>query len=164
MKYISVLVFAVVLAWTWHVIHSSSAISFETHSGIQEKLANLITQTIKAKRPAATDILIEKLWTEAVNDDKVEAHFLYSYKDQSEGGVVTRQIEGDGTLERQKSQTENEERWSLTKVHTSNDAISFDDAMIITADGKDDDAAAPAGEEKKSESEAKPATPTEEHK
>lgn len=144
MKYISVLVFAVFLTWTWHVIHSSSSISFETHSGIQEKLAGLITQTIKAKRPSATDIIVEKLWTEVINDSKVEAHFIYSFKDQSEGGLVTTEIQGDGMLERQPSQNENEDRWSLTKVHTSNDAIVFDDALIVTADGKETpDEAAP---------------------
>jgi hypothetical protein len=144
MKYISVLVFAIVLGWTWHVIHSSSSISFETHSGIQEKLAELITSTIKAKRPTATDIFIEKLWTEVVSEDKVEAHFRYSFKDQSEGGgVTTTEIQGTGLLQRQPSQNDDQDRWSLTKVHTSNNAVSFDDAVIITADGKDETSESP---------------------
>lgn len=157
MKYISVLVFTIFLAWTWHVIHSSSSISFETHSGIQEKLAGLITQTIKAKRPSATDIIVEKLWTEVLSDSKVQAHFVYSFKDQSEGGLVTTEIQGDGLLERQPSQNENEDRWSLSKVHTSNDAIMFDDAMIVTADGKETpDEAAPAADSNKEKSEQNP--------
>jgi hypothetical protein len=157
MKYISVLVFAVVLAWTWHVIHSSSTISFETQSGIQEKLAALITETIKAKRPSASDIIIEKLWTEVIGDNKVQAHFVYSFKDQSEGGFVTTQIQGDGTLERQPSQNENEDRWALTNVHTSNNAIMFDDALIVTADGKEPSEEAPSANETQEKSEKKAA-------
>jgi hypothetical protein len=161
MKYISVLVFAIVLGWTWHVIHSSSSISFETHSGIQEKLAELITSTIKAKRPTATDVMIEKLWTEVISDDKVEAHFVYSFKDQSEGGITTTEIQGSGLLERQAAK-DDQDRWSLTKVHTSNDAVVFDDAVIITADGKEtpENSQTPANSENKTETQPQP----EEHK
>lgn len=163
MKYISVLVFAIVLGWTWHVIHSSSSISFETHSGIQEKLAELITSTIKAKRPTATDVIIEKLWTDVISDDKVEAHFVYSFKDQSDAGVTTTEIQGTGVLERQPAKDDQQDRWSLTKVHTSNDAVVFDDAVIVTADGKETpDEATPATSENKSE--AQPQQKPEEHK
>lgn len=133
MKYISLIVFTAALIWTWHVIHNNSGISFETHSGIQEKLAVLISETIKAKKPNSSDILIEKIWTEVLSDKKVKAFFIYSFKDSSESGLVTSQIKGEGILERQESDDPQVDKWSLTQVKTSSDLIQFDDSTIITA-------------------------------
>lgn len=132
MKYISLIVFSALLIWTWNVIHHNSAISFETHSGIQEKLASIISETIKAKRPNASDILIEKIWTEVLSEKKVKAFFIYSFKDSSESGLVTSQIKGEGILERQSSEDPQIDKWALTNVKTSNDSIQFDDSTIIT--------------------------------
>lgn len=137
MKYISLFVFVAALVWTWNVIHNNSGISFETHSGIQEKLAVLISDTIKAKKPNASDILIEKIWTEVLSEKKVKAFFIYSFKDSSESGLVTSQIKGEGILERQESEDPQVDKWSLTKVTTSSDLIQFDDSTIITAGSSD---------------------------
>jgi hypothetical protein len=146
MKYISLLIFTVALAWTWNLVHSQSDISFETHSGIQEKLAALITETIKAKRPAASDIVIEKIWTEVLSSQQVKAFFVYSFKDNSESGPVTSQIRGEGLLERQPEDEAGNDRWVLTKVQASSDAITFDDATIITGSINGTGEAAPATE------------------
>ena len=132
MKYISLIVFAAFLIWTWNVIHNESPISFQTHSGIQEKLAVIINDTIKAKRPTVSEVVIEKIWTEVISDTKVKAFFIYSFKDNSEGGVVTSQIKGEGLLERQASEDPTVDKWALTNVKTSNDNIQFDDSTIIT--------------------------------
>ncbi len=150
MKYISLFVFVAALVWTWNVIHNNSGISFETHSGIQEKLAVLISDTIKAKKPNASDILIEKIWTEVLSEKKVKAFFIYSFKDSSESGIVTSQIKGEGILERQESEDPQVDKWSLTQVKTSSDLIQFDDSTIITAGSPDLPAeeAAPAKTEK----------------
>lgn len=132
MKYISLFVFTAFLIWTWNVIHNESPISFETHSGIQEKMAAIITDTIKAKRPSVSEVLIEKIWTEVISENKVKAFFIYSFKDNSETGLVTSQIKGEGLLERQKSEDPTVDKWALTNVKTSNDNIQFDDSTIIT--------------------------------
>jgi hypothetical protein len=133
MKYISLLLFTFALGWTWHLVHSDSPISFETHSGIQEKLATLIVDTIKAKRSSASDIVIQKMWTEVISPEKVKAFFVYSFKDVSEsGGTVTSEIKGEGLLEHQGEDAEGNDRWVLSKVHTSNDAIQFEEATLIT--------------------------------
>lgn len=132
MKYLSLLLFIAALAWTWNLVHTESDISFETHSGIQEKLAALITDTIKARRPHATDILIEKVWTEVLSPQKVKAFFVYSFKDASEeSGPVSSQIQGEGILERQSDDGSGNDRWILTKVQTSSDAIQFEEAAVI---------------------------------
>lgn len=132
MKYISLILFTVALVWTWNLVHKEPAISFETHSGIQEKLAVLISETIKAKRPTATDVLIEKVWTETLNPGKVKAVFVYSFKEANDEGSTSSQIKGEGILERQEDDGSGNDRWVLTKVQTSSDAVQFEDATIIT--------------------------------
>ncbi len=133
MKYISLILFTVALAWTWNLVHSESPVSFETHSGIQEKLATLIVDTIKAKRAGASDIVIQKIWTEVVSPQKMKAFFVYSFKDVSEsGGSISSEITGEGLLEHQGLDAEGNDRWVLTKVKTSSDAIQFDEATIVT--------------------------------
>lgn len=138
MKYLSLLLFTVALVLTWKVIHKDPEITFETHSGIQEKLAVFIVDTIKAKKPTATDISIEKVWTEPTGENQVKAFFIYSFKDKTAEGVVATQIQGEGILERQGMDESGADRWQLTKVQTTNDAIVFDDAMIVTPGGGDD--------------------------
>lgn len=135
MKYLSLVIFVAALAWTWSLVHSTGTVSFETHSGIQEKLALLITETIQAKRPTASEIVIQKIWTEnlSAKGDKVRAAFEYSFKDNSgEAGLITSEIKGEGILERQPEDGSGNDRWVLTKVHTSSDSIQFDEAMIVT--------------------------------
>ncbi len=153
MKYISLIVFAALMIWTWTIVHNSPDLSFETHSGIQEKLAVLISDTIKAKRPSASEILIQKIWTESIGDNKVKAFFAYTFKDIGESGPITSEIKGEGILERQGDDGSGNDRWSLTKVHTTSDAIQFDDATIITgsASGSPEPETPPSGEHPTSE-------------
>jgi hypothetical protein len=136
MKYVSLVLFTIALAWTWNLVHSKSDISFETHSGIQEKLAALITDTIKAKRPTASEIIVEKIWTEVLSSEKVKAFFVYSFKDNTESGMVTSEIHGDAILERKGATAEGDDHWVLSDVHASSDAIQFDDATIVTGSSK----------------------------
>jgi hypothetical protein len=141
MKYISIIVFGAFLIWTWSVVHNTPDLSFETHSGIQEKLGLLIIETVKAKKPQASDIVIEKIWTEQADKNQVKAFFVYSFKDATEEGRITSRIEGNGLLERQPSEDAEKDLWKLTRVQTSNDAIQFDEAMVITADSQSQTAA-----------------------
>lgn len=131
MKYFSVIFFAVALAVTWNVIHSKPDVSFETHSGIQEKLAELIKNSILAKKPGATDVVIEKIWTEMITADKVKASFIYSYKNSSDEGPVTTRISGQGNLERKNTSGEMN-HWVLTNFETTTDNIEFNDATLVT--------------------------------
>lgn len=162
MKYLALIVFAVALAWTWNIVHKDPQVSFETHSGIQEKLAVLITDTIKAKKPTATDIVVDNVWTEFVGENKVKAHFLYSFKEPSESGMITSQIKGDTTLERQPDDGSGLDRWQLGKVQTTSDAIVFDDGLLVTPGAEDPNppsifSEAQAAEKSEQNSDQKPA-------
>jgi hypothetical protein len=151
MKYISLIIFTIALAWTWHLVHSEHDISFETHSGIQEKLAALIMDTIKAKRPSASEVVIEKIWTEVLSAEKVKAFFVYSFKDVSESGPVNSEIQGEGLLERKNDAGDDQDHWVLTQVHTTNDAIQFEDATIVTGSENSTDTESTAPSQENSE-------------
>ena len=133
MKYLSVFAFAVLLAWTWNIIHTEHSIPFETHAGIQEKLAQLIQQTILHKKPDASHVTIQKIWTEPRGKTTVLAHFVYSFQEpDTNGKALTNQIQGQGLLEKQPDDGSGLDRWSLTKVQTTSDAVTFEDGLVVT--------------------------------
>jgi hypothetical protein len=132
-KIVSLVIFTAALAWSWNLIHSSQAIGFETHSGIQEKLAILIKQTVLAKRPNARNFKISRLWTESLSDTKVRAVFAYSFSETSEDGQNTDQsVEGEAILFREPKDESKMDKWKLQSVKTTNDAVSFTDGVVVT--------------------------------
>jgi len=131
-KILSLVIFTAALVWTWNLIHSSSAIGFETHSGIQVKLAELIKATLAEKKPTAADIAVTRLWTEALNDNKVRAVFAYTFSETDENGEKMEQIiEGEAVLHREPSQ-DGTDLWALQSVRTTNDIVSFSEGSVVT--------------------------------
>lgn len=132
-KIISLVIFVVAMAWTWNIIHTADAIGFETHSGIQEKLAELIGNTLVAKKPQAKDLNIRRLWTESIGDNKIRAVFAYSFTEPSQGGGDLEQvIEGEAILYRGLSETGEVDQWVLQSVKTTNDVVVFTEGSLIT--------------------------------
>lgn len=153
-KIVSLVVFIAALVWTWNVIHTSDAVGFETHSGIQAKLAELIQNTLSAKKPNAKDLSIMRLWTESLGDNKVRAVFAYKFVDTSEGGEALEQvIEGEALLYREPSEDSAVDKWTLQSVKTTNDIVVFTEGSTITP------GEAPEGAEQTPEPAASP-TPT----
>lgn len=149
MKYLGFIFFLITTAWTWHVVHRTPEVSFETHASIQEKLSELLLENIKAKKPTASDVQVTKMWTETLQNGKVKAHFAYSFKENSEEtGSLWNSIQGEGVLEKQVSPTkgdgdtqsstenplETSNRWILSQVKVTEDNVKFDDGLVITAD------------------------------
>lgn len=131
-KIISLVVFILALIWTWNIVHNSEAIGFETHSGIQIKLAELIKDTLASKRPQAKDLKIQRLWTEALTENKVRAVFSYSFIDTSEGqGAVEQTIEGEAILHRELSEDSAIDQWTLQSVKTTNDVLNFTEGSVV---------------------------------
>jgi len=132
-KIISLVVFIAALVWTWNAIHTSQAVGFETHSGIQMKLAELIQNTLTAKKPTAKDLAITRLWTETLNDNKVRAVFAYKFVEIAEDGEALEQIiEGEAVLHREPSENPNVDNWTLQSVKTTNDLVVFTEGSTIT--------------------------------
>lgn len=132
-KILSLAVFIAALVWTWNVIHTSQAVGFETHSGIQAKLAELIKNTLVAKKPTAKNLSITRLWTEALNDNKVRAVFAYKFVDTSDSGETLEQfIEGEAILHRDPAQEAGMDKWTLQSVKTTNDLVVFTEGSTIS--------------------------------
>jgi len=137
-KIISLVVFIAALVWTWNVVHTTEAIGFETHSGIQERLAELIKNTLAAKKPNAKDLSITRLWTEPMNDNKVRAVFSYKFIEPSaEEGDIEQLIEGEAILHRESAEAGSEtDTWTLQSVKTTNDIVTFSDGTTLTPDAE----------------------------
>jgi hypothetical protein len=133
-KILSLFVFTLALIWTWNIIHSSAAIGFETHAGIQQKLAELIKATLLSKKPTAQNLEITKLWTEPLGDNKVRAVFAYKFSEPgtTESPDNTEQsIEGEAILHREITTDNKTDKWSLQSVHTTNGALSFSEGSVV---------------------------------
>ncbi|UYL08611.1 hypothetical protein B9G69_016330 [Bdellovibrio sp. SKB1291214] len=133
-KIVSLVVFVAALVWTWNVIHTNEAIGFETHAGIQTKLAELIKATLSAKKPNAKDLRIDKLWTESMTDNKVRAVFAYKFSEAGEAGENLEQIiEGEAILHREPTEDKTD-KWTLQSVKTTNDIVVFSEGSTVTPD------------------------------
>lgn len=132
-KFFSVLFFAVALSFTWHIIHTDTAIGAETHSGIQEEMSTLILQTLQAKKPGAKDIRITRMWTETLDDHKVRAVFAYRFSEAGANNEMLEQtIEGEAILHREPSDDPRLDKWILQQVRTTNDAVNFTEGTVVT--------------------------------
>lgn len=132
-KFFSVLFFAVALTFTWHLIHSDSAIGAETHSGIQEEMSTLIVQTLQSKKPNAKEIRITRMWTENLDEHKVRAVFAYHFTEAGENNETLEQtIEGEAILHREPSDDPRLDKWVLQQVRTTNDAVNFTEGTVVT--------------------------------
>lgn len=141
-KIISLIVFTAALIWSWNVIHSSSAVGFETHSAIQQKFAELIEKTIQSKKPEATSIEILKLWTENVGDRKVKAIFSYKFtepaSDKNKEAFET-VINGEAVLYRDLSDDPTVDKWTLQSLTTKDDNVNYIDGSVVTPDNSGED-------------------------
>ena len=133
MKYFGFLFFTICSIWTWKVIHDLPDVAFETHVGIQEKLSEMIVDTVRSKKPDVSDVQVTKIWTESKEGGKVVAHFTYSFKENSaQAGSTLSSIEGEGFLDRtDKNPLTGDEKWTLTKVQIRGDTVKFDEGLVI---------------------------------
>ncbi len=140
MKILSLIVFVILLSWTWHVVHSTSPIDFETHSDIQQKMKELIETTIKSRKPDTKAIEVTKIWTQDVGDRKIKADFTYKFIETTAQNETTeRIIEGSAVLFRDVSDNPSLDQWTVQSLSTIGDSISFSEGSTITPDNQSPD-------------------------
>lgn len=131
-KIISPLVLTAVLLWTWHIVHSQSAIGFETHSGVQLKLAELIGNTLQAKKPEAQDLQIVKIWTAPLSENKIQAVFSYKFTEKNEeGDAAEKIIQGEAILHREPTEDPTLDKWVLQSVRTQLESLQFTEGSLV---------------------------------
>ena len=149
-KLVSFFAFLVAFIWTWFLFNSRSSVGVDVHAGIQSKLAMMIEDTIKKNRPSSTNFHLLKIYTEKLDDNKLNAKFSFQYDDKLEGNEVTSQVmNGDATLSRGLSEDPEIQKWIVQSVHTDSSSLEFKEGLVISSDGKSE-TPAPV-EEKKTE-------------
>lgn len=131
-KIISPLVLAILLIWSWQVVHTESAIGFETHSGVQLKLAELIGNTLQAKKPEAENLQIIRIWTAPLSDNKIQAVFSYKFTEKTEDTETAEKIiQGEAVLYREPTEDPTIDKWVLQSVRTQLESLNFNEGSVI---------------------------------
>lgn len=137
-KIVAPLLLAALLVWTWHTVHTPSAIGFETHSGVQAKLAELIQKTLQAKKPEAENLQIVKIWTSPVSENKLKAVFTYKFTEKgTDGGTAEKTIQGEATLYRDPSEDPTLDKWVLQSVSTEQESLNFTDGSTVVPEAEE---------------------------
>lgn len=139
MKILSLIVFVILLIWSWQLVHSTTPLDFETHSDIQNKMMDLIEKTIKSKKPDTKDIEIIKMWTQNVGEHKIKAQFSYKFTEPAGNENVERVIEGEAVLARDYSDNPTVDKWVIQSLQTKGDNISYTEGSLITPDNQSAD-------------------------
>ncbi len=152
-KIISPLVLAVLMLWSWNVVHTPSAIGFETHSGVQLKLAELIGNTLIAKKPEAENLEIVKIWTAPLGENKIRAVFTYKFTEKSVDATDTetadKLIQGEAVLYREPSEDPTLDKWVLQSVRTQLEALNFNEGSTVLTESETPPAVVPTEETEK---------------
>ena len=131
-KIISPLVLAILLVWSWQVVHTESAIGFETHSGVQLKLAELIGNTLIAKKPEAENLQIIRIWTAPLSDNKIQAVFSYKFTEKTEDTETAEKIiQGEAVLYREPTEDPTIDKWVLQSVRTQLESLNFNEGSVV---------------------------------
>ena len=135
MKLVSFFIFVAAFIWTWSLLTSKSTIGIDVHAGIQSKLAILIQDTIKAKRPNSSNFELTKIYTEKMDDNKIKAYFSYKFIDVLEDQEKSEQIiSGQAILNRSLSEDPAVQKWVIQSVKTDSSAIEFKEGLVISSD------------------------------
>jgi hypothetical protein len=151
-KIISPLVLAVLMYWSWNVVHTPSAIGFETHSGVQLKLAELIGNTLIAKKPEAENLEIVKIWTSPLSENKIRAVFTYKFTEKSQDSTdlesADKLIQGEAVLYREPTEDPTLDKWVLQSVRTQLESLNFNEGSVVLPESEEAPTTAPSEENK----------------
>lgn len=139
MKYISTLIFGVALAYSWNLVQQVPAINVQTHAALQNRLADVIRQSVQEIKPAAKDIVIIKVTTEPIDEKTVKARFSYSFveADEESGDLTQQQVDGEAVLKRSQGSDPDRDLWTMENVKTNTGAMTFKNGIVITPGGDD---------------------------
>lgn len=136
-KLVSFFIFIAAFVWTWGLFTSKNSIGIDVHAGIQSKLAILIQDSIRAKRPSSSHFFLQKIYTEKLDDNKIKAYFSYRYSDAlEEQEEIEQMMSGEAILSRGLSEDPKVQKWVIQSVKTDVSNLSFKEGLVITSDGK----------------------------
>ncbi len=142
-KIISLIILIGSLVWSWSMFNSASKMNTQVHAEIQSKLAILIEDTIKNKKPNSSDFEMNQIYTSAINENLVSAHFSYKFKDQMNAGTpesegIEQSISGHALLAKTPSENPELQKWVVQSIKTNQESVSFSDGIVIRAGGNNE--------------------------
>lgn len=139
-KLLSFVMFVVALAWTWFLFNSKNSIGVDIHAGIQSKLAILIEDTIKKNKPNSSDFQLLQMYTEKLDDNRINAKFSFKYSDKLEEDEKTIQtLSGEAILNKGLSENPQVQKWIVQSVKSSSTNLEFKEGLVISSDGRTDE-------------------------
>ncbi len=138
MKYISTVLFALCLGWTWKIIHTEPKVAFQVHSTLQSKLADIIEKSIIELKPDSDNFKILNIWTENVSPSQIKAHFTYRFDEvDSTGELVETIIDGSALISKEESIASDNEHWIISSVKTNTGSLNFREGIVINPFAKE---------------------------
>lgn len=131
MKYVSLVMVAIIVALSWFLIRPSDDLTAEQHANLQHILSEYLNTYLKETNPAATEVEPPQIVTQIVESGKkMNARFKLVYSIPSEHNAVTKIArEGYFVLT-----SENGQDWTakMEKINDSYVEFSEKDTLTIT--------------------------------
>lgn len=135
MKYIGTLFFLSAMYWSWCLATTEQPVSQRVHLSLQDDMKKMIAEYIQQNLPNSQGLQFERFWTEALNDNRVKASFIYSFEDTNDQiGDARVQIEGYAVLNRSKETSDSIE-WSFDELVILNNAVDFKEPLKVSPEG-----------------------------
>ena len=131
MKVVSVLIFAAALISTWYAVYAQKSVAESVHVGIQNDLKNIIAEYVQKNLPQAKNLRFEKMWTQTLKSNKVQANFVYSFEEDSENGEpAIVEINGAAILNKIE-ETPEMATWNLDELRILDNKVNFTEPIEI---------------------------------
>ncbi len=139
MKYISLAIVLVFMAWTWSTANSTREYGIRESREMETDIEAAITAFVAKQRPTLKDIRFHQLYTEILRpDEEIRAHLRYTVIDSTAGGdTVEQSFQGTLTLKKSKE----DQTWRSAAIDIQSPLVEFQNGAKISV--QDD---TPAGE------------------
>lgn len=138
-KLFSFIIFIIAFVWSWTLFNQKNSIGVDVHAGIQIKLARLIEETIKSKKPNSSAYELLSISTEKMDDHRINAKFSFKYDEKLNDNDKTTQIlTGDAILNKGLSENPEIQKWIIQNIKTNSAQLEFQEGLVITSDGKEE--------------------------
>ena len=132
MRYLSLILLLVLMAWSWAAVHRPPSVSEWVHWNLQEELRQIIIERINlSSENQVRGIRFKKLWTENLEDNQVKAHFQYMYENEDS---VSSGIQGYMVLRVQENGGDSS--WEITKFHIFKESLVFEEGLKVHSSGE----------------------------
>jgi len=129
MKYVSLILVALIVGLSWFLIRPSDDLSAEQHARLQQVISEYLIVYLKETNPAATDVQDPQITTQIVESGKkMQARFKLSYSVPGEHNAVNK-IAREGLFV---LTSENGQDWSAKMERINDSYVEFSDKDTLT--------------------------------